>query len=145
LGISSLYLKWGNSKSTLTSLEGCPEVAAKARHHFKLLDQEDIAVYTGDFSTTLPHYLSSIKELDLVFFDGNHQLKPTLDYFYACLEKAHDGTVFIFDDIHWSPGMLAAWEEIKNNKRVTVSLDLYFMGLVFFRNGQEKQHFNLRY
>ena len=80
-----------------------------------------------------------------MFFDGNHQEKPTIEYFEACLAKAHNETLFIFDDIHWSEGMEKAWDYIKSHEKVTVTIDLFFIGLVFFRKEQAKQDFVIRY
>ncbi len=69
----------------------------------------------------------------------------TLNYFYQCLEKANSNSVFIFDDIYWSKGMTEAWETIKAHPKVTVTLDLFQLGIVFFRTEQAKQHFVLKY
>jgi hypothetical protein len=77
----------------------------------------------------------------LVFFDGNHKREPTLSYFSQCLAYAHSDSVFVFDDIHWSDEMEYAWEEIKNHPQVTITIDLFFLGLVFFRREQAKQNF----
>ncbi|MDT0651395.1 class I SAM-dependent methyltransferase [Zunongwangia sp. F297] len=85
-----------------------------------------------------------LKKFDLVFFDGNHQKQPTLEYFHKLLPTAKNNSVFIFDDIHWSPEMEKAWEEIKNHPEVTVSIDTFYWGLIFFRKEQAKQHFNIR-
>ena len=82
--------------------------------------------------------------IDLVFIDGNHQKEATLSYFQKLLPLAHNETVFIFDDIHWSAGMEEAWKEIQANPKVTVSIDSFFWGLVFFRKEQKKEHFVLR-
>ena len=41
--------------------------------------------------------------------------------------------------------MTKAWEEIKNHKQVTVTIDLFSIGLVFFRTEQVKQHFVLKF
>jgi len=38
-----------------------------------------------------------------------------------------------------------AWEEIKGNEDVSVTYDLYCVGVVFFREGIEKQDFVLKY
>jgi predicted O-methyltransferase YrrM len=145
LGISTLYLHAGNPDSTLTSMEGCPELAEKARQNIDSLNKQGIRILQGDFQSLLPGYLDSVTKLDLVFFDGNHSKKPTLAYFNQCLAKTHAETLFIFDDIHWSDEMDEAWEEIKKHPAVTVSIDLFFIGLVFFRTGQEKQHFTIRF
>jgi len=38
-----------------------------------------------------------------------------------------------------------AWNKIKADKRVSVSIDLFWFGILFFRKGIEKQDFVLRY
>ena len=81
---------------------------------------------------------------DLIYFDGHHTKEATLNYFQQLLPTAHNDSVFVFDDIHWSPGMEAAWEEIKAHPRVKVSIDTFFLGLIFFRKEQAKQHFTIR-
>ncbi len=70
--------------------------------------------------------------------------KPRLKYFEQLLPTAHNDSVFIFDDIHWSPGMEEAWKEIKKHTDVRVSVDTYQWGLVFFRKEQAKQDFKIR-
>ena len=145
LGISTLYLSLGNEYATITTIEGCPEIAALAKKHFSSIHNSPIEVIIGDFRKALPVYLQKNSGLDLVFFDGNHRREPTLEYFRLCLEKANADSLFIFDDIHWSEEMEEAWAEIKNHPDVTVTLDLFFIGLVFFRKGQQKQHFTIRF
>ncbi len=81
---------------------------------------------------------------DLIYFDGNHQKEASLHYFEKLLPLAHNDSVFIFDDIHWSREMEEAWEEIKAHPRVRVSIDTFYWGLVFFRIEQEKEHFTIR-
>jgi hypothetical protein len=41
--------------------------------------------------------------------------------------------------------MEEAWEEIKSHPKVTVTIDLFFLGLVFFRKEQVKENFCLRF
>ena len=107
-------------------------------------EKNKINIIVGRFENTLPEVLKSIKTLDLAFIDGNHRRVPTLEYFEQCLEKTHDDTVLIFDDVHWSEDMEAAWETIKAHPRVRLSIDLFWCGIVFFRNeNHEKEHFDL--
>ena len=54
-------------------------------------------------------------------------------------------TVLVFEGIHHSRHTEAAWEAIKANEDVTVTMDLYCIGIVFFREGIEKQDFVLKY
>ena len=81
----------------------------------------------------------------MAFIDGHHAEAPTVEYFEQLLAKGHANSVFVVDDIHWSVGMEKAWERIKAHPRVTVTIDLYDLGLVFFRTEQGRQHFRLRY
>ncbi|MFT5903100.1 MAG: putative O-methyltransferase YrrM, partial [Bacteroidia bacterium] len=99
----------------------------------------------GNFDETLQSFLNSIEKLDWAFIDGNHQEEPTVRYFQQCLGKCHNDSVLLFDDIYWSKGMAAAWENIKAHERVTVTLDLFQVGIVFLRQEQPKQHFVIRY
>lgn len=144
LGITTLYLAAGTT-GHVTTIEGCPHTAATAAKHFAALGQDNITQVVGSFQEQLPLVLSHMPRLDLAFIDGHHLQAPTLSYFAMCLEKAHNDTVFVFDDIHWSRDMSAAWQRIKAHPQVTVTIDLYTMGLVFLRREQAKEHFTLRY
>lgn len=145
LGISSAYMAIANSKSKVTTIEGCEKIASVAKQNFKKSGLKNIEQIVGNFDEVLPEILKKTERLDFVFFDGNHRKEPTLNYFKQCLEKAVESSVFIFDDIYWSAEMKEAWQEIKKNERVTVSIDLFYMGIVFFRKEQVKEHFIIRY
>lgn len=143
-GLGAAALALGNPDSKVITLEGCASMAQVAANSFERLEARNVNIVIGNFNQTLPEVLNEMPRLDLVFFDGNHQKMPTLDYFKHCLTKAHADSVFIFDDIHWSADMDDAWNEIRNNDQVSLSIDLYQFGLVFFRKGIAKQHFTLK-
>ena len=143
LGIGTACLHLGNPKSNITTLEGCPQTMKVAKNQFKKFSFGGVDFLVGDFKSTLPKALSN-KKYDLIYFDGNHQKQPTLDYFEQSLNSIHNDSVFIFDDIHWSKEMSEAWEEIKKHPKVTVTIDTYFWGFVFFRKEQPKEHFTIR-
>lgn len=146
LGISAAYMASANTESQLFTLEGSDDIAQIASDTFKRLKLENIQIVKGNFDDTLAPVLLQIPKLDLAFIDGNHRKEPTLRYFSQCLTKAHNNTILIFDDIHWTKDMEEAWEAIKANSAVTLTIDLFFLGLVFLKKEfQEKQHFVLRY
>jgi predicted O-methyltransferase YrrM len=145
LGIGTAYLASAYDDAKVLSVEGSPETAALARQNLQKLGIANVEVQVGNFDEVLPAIISAKPRLDFVFFDGNHRKEPTLDYFTQCLAKAHDDTVFVFHDIHWSPGMEHAWEEIKAHPRVRVTVDLFFSGLVFFKPELSKQHYHIRF
>ena len=84
------------------------------------------------------------KNFDCIYFDGNHSKKATLEYFETLLPTITNETIWIFDDIHWSQDMEEAWEIIKDHPKVTVTIDTFQWGLVFFRKEQNKEHFCIK-
>lgn len=144
-GISTLYLAQGAENGRVFTIEGCPQTYRIAQHHFEQLKQRNIEPLLGSFRAKLPEVLKRAEPLDLVFIDGHHLKEPTLEYFEMCLPYAHNDTVFVLDDIHWSRGMEEAWEAVKAHPRITVTIDLYSMGLAFLRTEQTREHFRLRY
>jgi len=145
LGLTTAYLAAADSCSRVLTFEGCPNVAAVARETFAALQLRNIQLIEGNIDDTLAPALSTLgAPLDFAFFDGNHRYEPTLRYFEQCLTHRTDNSVFVFDDIHWSEDMERAWEAIKVHPDVMLTVDLFYIGLVFFRKNQPKQHFWLR-
>lgn len=144
LGITTLYLQKAAPNTKIYTLEGCPETAGVAREIFNKAAINNVALITGNFDDTLRNLINSLEQLDFVFVDGNHQKEATLKYFEWCLPKVHENTLLIFDDIYWSDGMKQAWNEIKAHPQVTVTIDLFWIGLVFFKKGRLKENFLLK-
>ncbi len=145
LGIGTAYMASATDEVKVLTIEGSPETAALAGKNFNRLGLQNIKQQVGNFDEALPAIISNNPRLDMVFFDGNHRLEPTLRYFEQCLQGVHNDTVFVFHDIHWSAEMEEAWETIKNHPQVSVTVDLFFSGLVFFRHELSKQHYRLRF
>ena len=146
LGITTAYFAKAVPQARIVTLEGCPETARIARKNFELLKIASIQTVVGNIDETLATQLAQTKgEVDMVFFDANHRLEPTVRYFEEAKKYAGPQTVFIFDDIYWSEEMTQAWEYIKAQPDVTVTIDLFWLGLVFFRKEQRKENFILRF
>ncbi|NMH29292.1 O-methyltransferase [Flavobacterium silvaticum] len=143
LGLGTSALSLGNASAQVTTLEGCPETAAVAKFQAEKSALENIKFEIGEFNQLLSFGLQH-STFDLIYFDGNHQKAATLDYFEKLLPSATNNSVWIFDDIHWSTEMEEAWKTIKNHPKVTVTIDTFQWGLVFFRKEQEKEHFTIR-
>jgi len=143
LGLSTAYLARASPKAKVITIEGSREIAKVAGVNFEKLKITNIEQVISDFDSTLHQQLENLQKVDLVFFDGNHQKKPTLNYFNACIEYITEESVFVFDDIYWSRDMKAAWQEIKNHPMVTVTIDCFEMGIVFFKKDQAKEHFTV--
>lgn len=145
LGISTMYLASSSTKSNVTTIEGCSNVTKVAQINFDKLGCKNIRLVNQQFDTFLPEYLKTVPTLDFVFFDGNHTKEATLRYFNWCVEKANEQSVFVFDDIYWSNGMNETWQEIKQHQKITTTIDLFAIGIVFFNPDLSNEHFVLRY
>lgn len=146
IGLNTLYLAKADSSAKVYSIEGCSGLHQFAKKLLQANEVKNVTLLNGNFDKVFPELLEQLPQLDLLFVDGNHRYEPTINYFTMALEKKTDSSVFIFDDIHWSDGMEKAWEEIKAHPEVTLSLDLFYAGIIFFRKEQkEKEHFILKY
>ncbi len=147
LGLTTAYMAEATRATNghVWTFEGCPQTAAVARQTFDALYQNNVTIVTGNIDHTLAPALAPLPPVDLIFFDANHRYEPTMRYFNSCLSRAHNDTVFVFDDIHWSGEMEQAWADIKAHPAVRVTIDLFWVGLVFIRQEQPKQDFVLRF
>ncbi|NRA93431.1 MAG: class I SAM-dependent methyltransferase [Psychroserpens sp.] len=142
LGIATHAMALGNPQVDILSIEGCANLTQQTQKQLSQFDITNVTIKTGDISEMLDDLKTS--GFDLVFFDANHTKEATLDYFNTLVTAVHNDSVFIFDDIHWSSGMKAAWEDIKDHPSVSVTIDTFFWGFVFFRKEQAKENFSIR-
>jgi predicted O-methyltransferase YrrM len=146
LGITTAYLANANKAGQVFTCEGAASIAAIATKTFSDLQTKNIEVIQGDFAKTLQPLLNKIITVNLGFIDGNHRKEPTLDYFTQLLAHSTPATILIFDDIHWSEEMEAAWHHIQHHAAVTLTIDLFFIGLVFINpDFKVKQHFTIKF
>jgi len=144
LGMATAALSLGNPKATILTIEGCKETAEVAQAQFERFQLKNIQLITSEFKNALNQQNLKASKFDLIYFDGNHNKDATLAYFNALLANITNESMLIFDDIHWSKGMTSAWEIIKQHPEVSVTIDTFYWGLVFFRKEQKKEHFSIR-
>jgi predicted O-methyltransferase YrrM len=117
LGITTAYLASANPAAPVTTFEGSSAVAQIAEQNHQSLGLTNISLIEGNF-----------------------------DDFEALLEAVHENSILVFDDIHWSAEMEQAWAQISAHPRVTLSIDLFFIGVVFFRQEfAQKQQVSIRF
>ena len=146
LGMTTAYLAAAKTSAQVVTIEGSEAIAEEARYHFYNLGLNNIRQITGNFDTMLKSTLTETKSVDFAFIDGNHRYQPTNQYFKQILLYINNESVLVFDDIHWSKEMEQAWDEIKADPQVRLTIDLFFIGLVFFKKEfKEKQHFTIRF
>lgn len=146
LGITTAYLSSANNNAKIFTCEGSKNIATVAQHNFSSLQLNNIDLVQGDFTKTLSLLLQQLQTVDFAFIDGNHRKQPTIDYFHQLLNYSSQSTILVFDDIHWSKEMEEAWQHIKGHPAVTLTIDLFFIGIVCISaDFKVKQHFSVRY
>lgn len=145
LGIGTMYMASARKSAAVHTIEGAPAIAQFASENFSACNLKNIHQHVGNFDSELPAVLENLDTVDFAYIDGNHREEPTLRYFEQLKAKANSNTVMVFDDIHWSDGMEAAWNTIKADPKVRVSLDVWRFGIVFFREELSKEAFVIRY
>ena len=141
LGLTTSYFANTDKRAKVTTIEADPIICKWAQKNFNKLKLNNIHLINNSFDEILPDIFK--KNFDLIFFDGNHSKEATLKYFYWALEYVKEESIFIFDDINWSHEMREAWIEICKCSEVMLSLDLFSLGIVFFKKNRQKEHINL--
>lgn len=144
LGLASSALALGNPKAKIITLEGCPNTSKQAQLQLQNFNIKNVDLVITEFGSYLKSQNPKPKTQNLIYFDGNHQKQATLDYFELLLPTITNDSVWIFDDIHWSAAMEEAWKIIQKHPKVSVTIDTFQWGLVFFRREQPKEHFVIR-
>lgn len=162
LGLSAAYLGAGGKENGIGAskggekneaskggrvwtIEGSPAVAARAKANLLELGLPEIEVIPGDFDVVLAPLLERISPVGLAFVDGNHRYEPTMRYFDLLMRHLDRRSMLVLDDIHWSAEMERAWETIKADPRVMLTVDLFFFGIVVKRDEfKVKQDFTIR-
>lgn len=146
LGITTSYLALANPNTNIITCEGNKSIATIASENFNQVSLQNITQILGNIDKTLQDTLNKIPQIDFVYIDGNHKKEPTLKYWQMLYSKAHNETLFIFDDIHWSKEMEDAWKTIQQSSFVTCTIDLFFIGIVYIQKEiKEPIHINIKY
>ncbi len=141
MGLTTLYLsKLPDCK--VHTFEGSHELANVALTNFEYFGAKNIQLIEGDLATTLPRFLQdNLTKIGFALVDANHRYAPTIQYFEWLMKRFNEKSIMVIDDIHHSPEMEKAWNELKKHYLVYGSVDLYRCGILFFEPGLNRQHF----
>lgn len=145
LGITTLYLASADKTISCVSVEGCPVLASEAKELHQLAGALNIRIKTLNLDTHLTGVIEEAGMQDLIFIDANHTYEALTKYFSQCVNFIHTNSIIVVDDPYWSEGMTRAWQEIKRHEKVTATIDLFHMGIVFFNPALAQRHYRIRY
>ncbi|WP_018342256.1 O-methyltransferase [Cytophaga aurantiaca] len=144
-GITTAYIAATCPNAKIYTFEANSSLIELSREFFKLAGLTNIEIIEGDIDETLPAFLKQHPQIDVAYIDANHRFEPTINYVEQLMECVTWKGLIIMDDIYWSYPMTKAWEVLSSKKAVTVSIDLWQIGLLYFHTGQEKENFKLRF
>ena len=149
LGVTTAYLASADSRNTVQTYEGSGKVLQVAQGVWRALRLENIRWIEGDIDQTLLNRDHSLlnnapAHVDIAYVDANHTYEATKRYADFLLERLNQKGVLAIDDIHYSEEMERAWQELKLDPRVTTTMDLYHLGLIFVDPHYLKRHYKIR-
>ena len=142
LGVTTAYMAAMDSRNRVVTFEGCEAVANIAKENWKALNINNIECRIGKID--VEQLARDIEHLDVAFIDANHTYVSTCEYFDVLAGKVREKSVIVVDDIHYSEEMEKAWKAICADERVTSTIDLYQMGLVFFDKHYWRRNYKMR-
>ncbi|MFW5758684.1 MAG: O-methyltransferase [Bacteroidota bacterium] len=144
LGITTSYLSKAKPNTKIDTLEGAEPIAQIAKEWFSAANLKNITLHTGQFNQLLTRVITN-KKYDFVFMDGDHKGEKVWQYFHQLLKHISFDGVLVVDDIRWSASMLKCWKKIEGHPDVTVTIDMFRFGIVFFDQALSKQNFYIRF
>ncbi len=142
-GISTLYLTAYSPEVACTVLECMPSLAVVARQVWQKAARGPVDLRVGEYPALLPGALKKIDRLDFVFFNRLEEAADRETLFEACLEKAHNETVIVLSGIKANRAMRAFWRSVCGRQDVTVTLDLYTLGIVILNRKLHKRNYTV--
>jgi len=143
-GTTSLAMHFAARKSRIITLEGVPEIADIAQENFNKYEANNVALKIGRFADTLPQVISDEKELALVFIDGHHSRKPTIEYLEMIVPALSEKAIVVLDDIYYSRDMRQCWSELQQHWAFQVKMDFFRFGLLIKNADLSRESFRLR-
>jgi len=141
MGLSTLYLSSYSTGLNCISIEPLRELASISQWVYQEAARTTVNLHIGDAREQLPGCLQKIKTLDFVFFNNQNEQIDTLWLFNACIPYSNEHTLFVIDGISKNKRMRMVWNEIIQHPEVTVTVDLYTLGLVFLNKKLHKRNY----
>lgn len=144
-GITTAYLALTCPDAKIYTFEANPTLIQLARNLFSDLGIKNIEIIEGNIDETLLPFLKKTDKIDVAYIDANHRFRPSIKYAEHIMDHVHERSLLILDDIYWSYEMTKAWEGLCKKQKVSASIDLWQIGLLYFRKEQAKENFKLRF
>ena len=82
---------------------------------------------------------------DMTLINLSSNPEAAYDYFEEAIKYSNNDSVVLIKELYHSPASALVWEKIKSHSKTTVTLDLFHIGIVFFRRESSKENFIVKY
>ncbi len=145
LGISAAWMAQANTSPQIHTIDGNRDLCTAAEKMFSNFNLNKVHTYHGTIIQTLPKLYSLIGDKTMIYLDAHHTGEASIEYFNMLKPFLRKDSVLVLDDINYSKDMHQAWKEIISDSSVTLSINLFRMGVIFFNPALSKQEFYLYY
>lgn len=142
LGINTLYLAKSGPKTT--TIEGSKLIALHAQKNFDQLDAKDIRLVNGDLYQSFEQEVVRNRP-DFYFLDADHRSSAIAFCIDLILKHTPETKCIVIHDIYWSKDMNDIWQDLIEDPRFSLTLDIFQAGILFPNMEMPKQHFTLRF
>lgn len=94
------------------------------------------------YNKTESDIIENINIIELMIF-GVSETNDTL--YEHSLKKINECSIFVIDGVRSTDNQLNFWKKIQSDHRAIVTIDLFEIGIVFFRTQQPKENFLIDY
>jgi 16S rRNA G527 N7-methylase RsmG len=141
MGIPTLYLTSYSKNINCLVLESEESFSEIAKKVIKKGSDKNIEVRVGEYKDTLQEALSDLKEIDIVYFDYCNDYEINYNLFEQCVKYTNVNSIFIINGIKANNNSRKLWNKICDNEKVTVSIDMYSIGIVTFNPKLHKKKY----
>ncbi|MBC6400928.1 MAG: hypothetical protein GDA51_12180 [Ekhidna sp.] len=140
LGINTLYLTKSSLKS-VTTIERSQIIASLARNNISAISKK-ARVVNGDIYKVLEEEIARSRP-DFYFLDADHHSSAIAFCIDLILKHTPQSKCIVIHDIYRSKDMKEIWQQLIQDPRFTLTIDLFQTGLLFPNLEMPKQHFTL--
>ena len=138
-GVTALYQCTPSQRLQLYTISDKEDRLVKTKEDFKKLGVRNVHLLTGDVFANVTKTLTNLPQLDYIFIKDD----CSIDLLKKLLAKCHANTIIVVYQPH-EKKRSNIWTTLQQNPKRTISIDLYRLGLVFFRKEQkEPAYYNL--
>ena len=139
MGLAPLYLARYDSTVQCITLECVQDIAEIATQVLSKEKNPALSIKTGTYRALLPESIVQLQQIDCVYVDKNVGVNDWDTIFEQCEPFIHNATFFVLAGIRSSTEKQSYWTQFRQHPSITVAIDLYDLGLLFFQSKLHKQ------